>query len=86
MRSIAVKITIVGKSDLTGMLLRQTSPSGAAKALRPSTSARGGSFTNRAGHLISVARTHCGNFMIFLSLIFYVKSLLGIVEVQNVPF
>ena len=29
---------------------------------------------------------HCGNFMIFLSLRFYVKSILGIVEVQNLPF
>ena len=46
-----MKITIVGKSDLTGMLLRQTSPSGAAKALRPSTSARGGSLPScRSSH------------------------------------
>ena len=28
----------------------------------------------------------CGNFMIFLSLRFYVKSILGILEVQNLPF
>ena len=28
----------------------------------------------------------CGNFMIFLSLRFYVKSIWGIVEVQNLPF
>ena len=28
----------------------------------------------------------CGNFMIFLSLRFYVKSNLMIVEVQNLPF
>ena len=27
-----------------------------------------------------------GNFMIFLSLRFYVKSILGILEVQNLPF
>ena len=27
-----------------------------------------------------------GNFMIFLSLRFYVKSFFGIVEVQNLPF
>ena len=29
---------------------------------------------------------HCGNIMIFLSLRFYVKSILGIIEVQNLPF
>ena len=28
----------------------------------------------------------CGNFMIFLSLRFYVKSILGILEVQNLSF
>ena len=28
----------------------------------------------------------CGNFMIFPSLIFYVKSTLEILEVQNLPF
>ena len=30
--------------------------------------------------------TQCGNFMIFLSLSFYVKSILGILKVQNLPF
>ena len=30
--------------------------------------------------------TQCGNFMIFLSLRFYVKSISGIVEVHNLPF
>ena len=30
--------------------------------------------------------TQCGNFMIFLSLTFYVKSILGILEVQKLPF
>ena len=30
--------------------------------------------------------TQCGNFKIFLSLRFYVKSILGMVEVQNLPF
>ena len=30
--------------------------------------------------------SQCGNFMIFLSLRFYVKSLLGILEMQNLPF
>ena len=29
---------------------------------------------------------NCGNFMIFLSLRFYGKSILGIVKVQNLPF
>ena len=28
----------------------------------------------------------CGNFMIFLSLRFYVKSILEILQVQNLPF
>ena len=28
----------------------------------------------------------CGNFMILLSLRFYVKSIFGILEVQNLPF
>ena len=28
-------------------------------------------------------KTQCGNFMIFVSLRFYVKSILGILEVQN---
>ena len=28
----------------------------------------------------------CGNFKIFVSLIFYVKSILRILEVQNLPF
>ena len=28
----------------------------------------------------------CGNFLIFLSLRFYVKSILGIVQVKNLPF
>jgi len=30
--------------------------------------------------------TQCGNLMIFLSLRFCVKSILGILEVQNLPF
>ena len=30
--------------------------------------------------------TQCGNFKIFLPLKFYVKSILGILEVQNLPF
>ena len=29
--------------------------------------------------------SQCGNFMIFLSLRFYVKSYLGILEVKNLP-
>ena len=33
-----------------------------------------------------VHTTQCGNFRIFLSLRFYVKSILGILEVQNQPF
>ena len=34
----------------------------------------------------SVLNTQCGNSMIFLSLRFYVKSILEILEVQNLPF
>ena len=34
---------------------------------------------------LSVA-TQCGNLVIFLSLRSFVKSILGILEVQNVPF
>ena len=33
-----------------------------------------------------VSYTQCGNFIIFLSFRFYVKSILGILEVQNLPF
>ena len=38
--------------------------------------------------LLKVTFPECGNFMIFLSLSlrFYVKSILGIVEVKNLPF
>ena len=32
-----------------------------------------------------ICKPQCGNFMIFLSLRFYVKSNLGILEVQNLP-
>ena len=35
--------------------------------------------------LKKVYKTQCGNFRIFLSLRFYVKSVLGILEVQNLP-
>ena len=34
----------------------------------------------------SIPGTQCGNFMIFLSFRFYVKSILVILEVQNLPF
>ena len=34
----------------------------------------------------SVLLSQCGNFTIFLSVRFYVKSTLGILEVQNLPF
>ena len=33
-----------------------------------------------------VTISKCGNVINFLSLIFYVKSILGILEVQNLPF
>ena len=32
---------------------------------------------------VRFVKTQCGNLVIFLSLIFYVKSIVGIVEVQN---
>ena len=32
-----------------------------------------------------ISHSQCGNFMIFLSLRFYMKSILGILEVQNLP-
>ena len=35
--------------------------------------------------LLQVPSSHCGNFMIFLSLRFYVKSNLVILEVENMP-
>ena len=35
---------------------------------------------------ISITRSQCGNFRIFLSLRVYVKSILGILEVQNQTF
>ena len=35
---------------------------------------------------ISFTLTQCGNFMIFLYFKFYVKSILRILEVQNLPF
>ena len=35
---------------------------------------------------VSVVVTYCGNFTIFLWLRFYVKSILGILEVQSMPF
>ena len=35
---------------------------------------------------VGVHCAQCGNFMIFLSLVFYVKSIFGILEVQNLPF
>ena len=35
---------------------------------------------------LQVHALQCGNFMIFLSLRFYVNSILGILEVQNQPF
>ena len=33
-----------------------------------------------------INKAQCGNFMIFQSFRFYVKSILGILEVQNLPF
>ena len=36
--------------------------------------------------LINAQVTQCGNYRIFLSLIFYVKSILGILEVKYWPF
>ena len=36
--------------------------------------------------LYTISWTQCGNFMFFPSLRFYVKSILGILEVQNLPF
>ena len=33
-----------------------------------------------------MAVPQCGNFMIFLSVRFYVTSIFGILEVQNLPF
>ena len=33
-----------------------------------------------------ISISQCGNFRIFLLLRFYVKSILGILEVQNLPF
>ena len=35
---------------------------------------------------IILIKTQCGNFRIFLSLRFYVKSVLGILEAQHMPF
>ena len=35
---------------------------------------------------INISITQCENVIIFLSLRFYVKSILGIAEVQNLPF
>ena len=41
----------------------------------------------RPGHPnLYYPNTQCGNFMIFLSLRFYVKSILRIPEVRNLPF
>ena len=37
-------------------------------------------------HSKMVWNSQCGNFIILLSLRFYVKSILGIIEVQNMPF
>ena len=37
-------------------------------------------------YFFGVNSTQCGNFMILLSLRFYVKSNLRIIEVQNLPF
>ena len=34
----------------------------------------------------SIATTQCGNFIILLSHRFYVKSIFGILKVQNLPF
>ena len=43
--------------------------------------------TDKQNHLVSLVRiSQCENFLIFLSLRFYVKSILGILELQNVPF
>ena len=35
---------------------------------------------------LKVSETQCGNFSIFLSLRFYVKTILRVLEVQNQPF
>ena len=35
---------------------------------------------------VLLSGTQCGNFMIFLSLRFYMKSILVILQVQNLPF
>ena len=46
-------------------------------------------YFNLTHHLAPVSKiyiTQCGNFMIFLSLTFDAKSILGILEVQKLPF
>ena len=40
----------------------------------------------RIEYLQRIANTQCANSMIVLSLSFYVKSILGFLEVQNLPF
>ena len=37
-------------------------------------------------YIMEVSYSQCGNFMILPSLRFYVKSIFGILEVQNLPF
>ena len=35
---------------------------------------------------IRLSKSQCGNFIVFVSLRFYVESILGILDVQNQPF
>ena len=81
-----MKITIVGKSDLTGMLLRQTSPSRAAKALRAVNIRERGLIA-----IVQVISSVLPEHIVEISWFFYHSyftwnHFLGIVEVQNVPF
>ena len=46
-------------------------------------------FQNFCGNALcnsTAVGSQCGNFLIFLSLRFYVKSIFGIIEMQNLPF